>query len=156
NLGLNNPGNQTGNVTVNLIDKDGQALGSLITTTPSQGVTQLNDIVRSLLGGSVVANREGWLKVESDQPVIAWTSQIDNATQDPSLLVGQGSGSGRLLIPSAVSSGSYTSTLVVVNLDAQPIDVQLIARDSDGNLRGSQSVTIAGLGQLSVADILAN
>jgi hypothetical protein len=57
---------------------------------PAGGLTQLNSINATLAGGASSANREGYLRLEGDQNIVGWTSQIDNLTQDPSLVVGKG------------------------------------------------------------------
>jgi hypothetical protein len=154
NLGINNPGEKTTNVTVYFRDKDGFTQGSMTQTVPPHGLTQLNDVVRLLSGSSGVANQEGWLSMEADQPIVGWTSQIDNASQDPSLVIGKSAGASRLLVPSVVNLGNFKSTLVVVSPNAAPVSVELTARDSDGNLQGSQVVAIPAFGLLSFSDIL--
>jgi hypothetical protein len=156
NLGVNNLGETPAHVLVSLVDKDGVVLGSLNTSVPPHGLTQLNDINRQLLGSSSVSNREGTLRLEADQPVIGWTSQIDNLTQDPSLVVGKSSTAGQLLIPSTTSVGDFKSSLAVVNLAATPTSVEITARDNDGQLKGSSTVSIAGQGLITYTDILAS
>jgi sugar lactone lactonase YvrE len=154
NLGINNPGVTQANVTVSLINKEGISVGSLTTSVPPKGLTQLNDINRQLLGSTTVTNREGMLRLESDQRIVAWTSQIDNVTQDPSLVVGKSSSTSKLLIPSTTSAGNFKSTLAVVNLAATPTTVQITARDNDGNIRGTSTLTIAGQGLVTFTDVL--
>jgi hypothetical protein len=154
NLGINNPGDQPASVTVRFHDKDGFIQGTIIRSAPPHGLTQLNDIIRLLSGSSSVANREGWLSLESDQPIIGWTSQIDNTSQDPSLVIGRSGGASRLLVPSVVSLGNFKSTLVVVNLNGEPVSVELAAHNGDGDLLGSQVVAIPAFGLLSFSDIL--
>jgi len=154
NLGINNPGEPQANVTVRFYDKDGFIQGTISRSVPPHGLTQLNDIVRLLTGSSSVANQEGWLSLESDRPIIAWTSQIDNMSQDPSLVIGRSGGLSRMLVPSVVSLGSFKSTLVVVNLNGEPESVELAAHNSDGELVGSQALAIPAFGLLSFSDIL--
>jgi len=156
NLGINNPGTTAAHVTVSLVGKDGLVKGSLSRTVAPNGLTQINDINRQLVGKGEVTGEEGTLRLEADQPIVAWTSQIDNQTQDPSLVVGKPSTARRLLIPSTTSAGSFKSTLAVVNLSGTPTSVQITARDNDGNVQASHSVTIPGLGLMSEADIRAS
>lgn len=155
NLGINNLGAATANVTVRLLDKNGLSLGSLAATVPAGGLTQLNSINATLAGGAATVNLEGYLRLESDQNIIAWTSQIDNLTQDPSLVVGKGLPQVKLLIPSTTNAGSFKSTLVVANLDAAPVSVEFKFRDAEGNVKASTLDVISGNGFLSSADILA-
>jgi hypothetical protein len=156
NLGINNTHTTAANVRVSLVGRDGLVKGSLTETVPPHGLRQINDINRRLLGKGEVTGEEGTLRLESDQPVLAWTSQIDNLTQDPSLVVGKPSTATRLLIPSTTSLGNFKSTLAVVNLAGTATSVQITARDNDGNVQTAHSVTIPGQGLLSEADIRAS
>jgi hypothetical protein len=156
NLGINNTNTTAANVRVSLVGREGLVKGSLTETVPPHGLRQINDINRQLLGKGEVTGEEGTLRLESDQSIIAWTSQIDNLTQDPSLLVGKPSTATRLLIPSTTSAGNFKSTLAVVNLASTPTSVQITARDNDGNIQTTHSVTIAGQGLLNEADIRAS
>jgi hypothetical protein len=87
NLGINNLGMVTANVTVGLMDKNGVPMGSLTTTVPPGGMTQLNRINVRLGSASPGVNLEGTLWLEADQEIVAWTSQIDNLTEDSSFVV---------------------------------------------------------------------
>jgi hypothetical protein len=136
-------------------DKDGLQLGSTSVTVPPNGLTQVNDVIRLLVGIFGETNLEGWLQLASDQNIVAWTSQIDNAVQDPSFAQGR-AGASRWLVPSVVNVGSFRSTLAVVNLDAAPNSVQLTARDNLGNTRRTTTVTIPGRGFLNYSDVLAS
>ncbi len=153
NLGINNPGTTPANVMVSLVAKDGLVKGSLTETVAPNGLKQINDINRQLLGKGEVTGEEGTLRLESDQPIVAWTSQIDNLTQDPSLVVGKPSTATKLLIPSTTSAGNFKSTLAVVNLSSTPTSVQITARDNEGNIQATRSVTVPPQGLLSETDI---
>jgi hypothetical protein len=154
NLGINNLGATTANVTVRLLDKNGLSLGNLAAPVPPGGLTQLNSINTTLVAGASPANREGYLRLEADQNIVGWTSQIDNLTQDPSLVVGKGVPQVKLLIPSTTNAGSFKSTLVVANLDAAPANVEFKFRDAEGNVKASTIDVISGNGFLSSTDIL--
>jgi hypothetical protein len=101
------------------------------------------------------ANREGYLRLEADQNIVGWTSQIDNLTQDPSLVVGKGVPQVKLLIPSTTNAGSFKSTLVVAKLDAAPANIEFKFRDAEGNVKASTIDVISGNGFLNSTDILA-
>ena len=60
------------------MDKSGMRLGSLVTIVPPGGMTQLDRINLSLGFALPGAGLEGTLQLESDQDIIAWTSQIEN------------------------------------------------------------------------------
>jgi len=154
NLGLNNPGSTDANVTCSLFSKDGLVLGSLSDLVPAGTLVQWNDVIRSLLRSSSRTGQEGWLRVQSDQELVAWVSQINNTSQDPDFLVGTVTASGRWLIPSAVSAGLYHSTLVLVNADSAPNSISLTARGTDGIVRRTALVTIPGNGWLRYDDVL--
>jgi hypothetical protein len=151
NLGMNNEGSNVATVQVDLIGNDGAVLGSLMTTVAPHGLTQINNINRRLMGQdeTTITDSEGSLWLRADQAIIAWTSQIDNNTQDPSLAVGRTSTASKILIPSTTSLGSFHSTLVVVNLANASTSVQITARDKDGNVQGTpNTVSIPGQGRL--------
>ncbi|MCI0625520.1 MAG: IPT/TIG domain-containing protein [Acidobacteria bacterium] len=154
NLGINNPGTVTANVTVSLVDKNGVEVGSLVTSVPAGGMTQLNRVNVALGSASPGVSIEGTLRLEADQDTFAWTAQIDNLSEDFSLMVGKNLQSTELLIPSTTGVSGFRSSLVVANLDAAPSTVELKFRDVDGNLKASSVEVIPGNGLLSSADIL--
>jgi len=156
NLGVNNPGDAAATVTVSLVDKVGLSLGSRTVSVPPHALTQLSDVNRQLLGSTTSTNREGTLWLEADRPIVAWTSQIDNLTQDPSLVVAKNNAASRLLIPSTTSAGSFKSSLAIVNLSSDSNVVQVIARDNEGNLRGSTMRTLPPRGLMTSEDILSS
>jgi hypothetical protein len=154
NLGITNPGEETATGTVSLIGKKGTLLGSLPYSVPAHGMTQINSINQTLAGQGA----EGYLRLNFDKPVIGWTSQIDNLSQDLSMMVGKTTtgGHSRLLIPSTVSTGKFTSTLAVVNLGTTATTVELTARGLGGDVNGSAlQLTIPAQGMIASSDILA-
>ena len=155
NLGINNLGTAAANVTVSLVDWNGLPMGSLTTTAPPGGLIQINRVNLALGFASPGVSLEGTLRLEADQNIVAWTSQIDNLTQDSSLVVGKSLQAAKLLIPSTTRVGSFRSNLVVANLDASPSIVELKFRDVEGNLQASSVEVIPGNGLLSSADILS-
>jgi hypothetical protein len=157
NLGIDNVNGVMANVTVSLVDKNGVVLGNPIhTQVKPHGLVQLNNVIRQLLGRSDVSNQEGTIRLESDQAIIGWTSQIDNLTQDSSLVVAKPSTATKLLIPSTTNSGKFKSTLAVVNLADTSNLVQLTARDNGGNVKAMVPVTIPGRGLIAYTDILTS
>lgn len=154
NLGINNPGAIDAHVTFSLRSREGLVLGSLDDLIPAGALVQWNDVIRSLLGSSSQTGEEGWLRIQSDQPLVAWVSQINNTSQDPDFLVGTVPASGRLLIPSVVSTGRYHSTLVLVNADSAPNSISVTARGTDGTVRRTALLTIPGNGWLGYDDVL--
>jgi ASPM-SPD-2-Hydin domain-containing protein len=156
NLGLNNPGSTVANVTFSLLSRGGLVIGSLSDLVPAGALVQWDDVIRSLLGSSSRTGQEGWLRVQSDQDIVAWVSQINNTSQDPDFLVGTVPSSGRLLIPSVVSAGRYHSTLVLVNADSAPNSISVTARGTDGTTRRTTILTIPGNGWVSYDDVLSS
>ncbi|MFN8009250.1 MAG: putative Ig domain-containing protein [Terriglobia bacterium] len=156
NMGINNPGAVLATVFISLIDKDGKTVGTVQTTVPAHGLTQINDIVRVMMGQTDVTNEEGWLSLSSDLPICAWTSIIDNDTQDPNFAIGRSSGSDHWLIPSSVSTERFQSALVVVNVGTAPAAVAVKAINPDGSASNSSSLNIPANGLLSFQDIRAS
>ena len=126
-------------VTMTLFNSLGQQVGNPFTIRAPE---QINTIVERLRGSSGVT--EGYVKISSAQAIIAWASKIENGTEDPSFQIGVGAASSgqqqirrdvgtRLLIPSSSYSETFTTSLVVLNMDTQPNDVTITAYDSSGN-----------------------
>jgi hypothetical protein len=130
-------------------------MGSLTTTAPPGGFIQINRVNLALGFASPGVSLEGTLRLEADQNIVAWTSQIDNLTQDSSLVVGKSLQAAKLLIPSTTRVGGFKSNLVLANLDASPSTVELKFRGVEGNLQASSVEVIPGKGLLSSADILS-
>jgi hypothetical protein len=90
NLGLNAAAGAAASVTVSLRDSTGAQQGSpMSVTVPANGMMQLNGIVSTLLGG---AQGAGYLRISSDQPIIAWASKITNVSNDSSFEIGVAAG----------------------------------------------------------------
>ena len=155
NLGITNPGETFAQVTVKLLNRNGQQEGIFSTMVAPHGMTQIDNINRRLLNTETVSNLDGYLLVEADRPVFGWTSQIDNLTQDLSMVVGKsGTASSSLLIPSTTNSGEYKSTLALVNPSGAPVTVQITARDEHGNTAGtSQAFLVVAQGMIVDPDI---
>ncbi|MEW5979037.1 MAG: DUF5719 family protein [Acidobacteriota bacterium] len=155
NLGINNAGDQLATVTVRLFDMNGLERGSTVLTVAPRGLTQLNNVIRLLANLSDVSSLEGWIRLESNQPVVGWVSQIDNATNDPGFAVSKGQGASRLLVQSTANVGSFRSSLVVVNPGSESASVDIIARDSNGRETGRLAgVLIPARGYYAVPNIL--
>jgi hypothetical protein len=88
NLGLNTVAAGSTNVSVTFYNSSGTQLGSTAVTVPGNGLTQINGIVRQALGATTVTGQNGYLRIISDQPVIAWASKIENGFNDPSFQIG--------------------------------------------------------------------
>ena len=154
NLGVNNLGSKAARVNLTLIGTDGLTLGTFSDSVPAGALRQWDNIQRLLLGSAALTESEGWLRIESDEKIIAWASQINNLSQDPDFLVATRILSSRVLIPAAVSAGAFRSTLVILNGNASPTAVTLTARGPEGDIRQVRSVTIPGNGLLRYLDIL--
>jgi hypothetical protein len=155
NLGINNPTEFPATVAVRLFDRNGRELASTTTSVAPRGLTQMNNIVRSLLNLSDVANVEGYIQLQSNQPIFGWASQIDNLTNDPGFAVSKGYGATRLIVQSTANVGSFKSSLVVVNMGSIPAVVDVISRDTEGVVKGaSRGVIIPASGFFGSANIL--
>ena len=121
-----------------------------------QGPDQINTIVQRLRASTGVT--EGSVRISSShQPIIAWASKIENGTEDPSFQIGVGAASSaqpqirhdvgtRLLIPSSAYSDTFTSSLVVLNMDSQPNNLTITAYDTSGNLLAPPLMTALSVG----------
>jgi len=88
NLGLNTVGAASSNVSITFYNNSGTQLGSTAVAVPGNGLAQINGIVRQALGTSTVTGQNGYLRLVSDQPIIAWASKIENGFNDPSFQIG--------------------------------------------------------------------
>ncbi|MGH9428152.1 MAG: hypothetical protein ACRD2L_17855, partial [Terriglobia bacterium] len=155
NLGINNTTDLPAIVTIRLFDRNGTQLASTVASVSPRGLTQVNNVVRQLLNLQGVANLDGSIRLESDQPIFGWASQIDNGTNDPGFAVSKGRGATRLLVQSTANVGSFRSSLVVVNTGSTEAVVDLISRDAAGVVKGeSRGVVIPAGGFFSTANIL--
>ena len=64
--------------------KEGQVINSRTETVPAYGMVQRLEINELMLHTG-----EGYLKLESNVPILGWTSQIDNVSNDFSFAVGK-------------------------------------------------------------------
>jgi hypothetical protein len=155
NLGINNITDLAATVTIGLFDNNGTQLASTNVSVAPRGLTQVNSVVRQLLNREDVANLEGYIRLESNQPIFGWASQIDNVTNDPGFAVSKWQGATRLLVQSTANVGSFKSSLVVVNMGSADAVVDLISRDVAGSIKGeSRGMVIPARGFFSSANIL--
>jgi len=156
NLGINNAGAQVANVTIRLMDRDGIEVGTAPIMVAANGLTQINHVVRMLLGQTEVTNFEGYLRLESDQPIFAWAAVIDNQTNDPGFAQSKSSGATDLLIESATNQGNFRSSLIVVNLGPVAAAIDIRAYDVAGQIRGEEGgLLVPARGYFSDVDILS-
>ena len=105
--------------------------------------------------GTNVSSLEGYVEVESDQPISGWGCQINNPTDDPAFIVAKGHGYSRLLIPSATNAHGFISSLVVVNTSSDGAFVDIVLRDSNGQVRGQlTNIVIPAKGTFNSPDIV--
>jgi hypothetical protein len=155
NLGINNMTDFPATVSIRLFDQNGLERASSSVSVAPRGLTQVNNVVRQLLNLQDVANLDGYIRLQSDQPIFGWASQIDNVTNDPGFAVSKGQGATRLLVQSTANVGSFKSSLVVVNTGNAQALVDLISRDAEGNIKGqSRGMVIPAGGFFSTANIL--
>ena len=155
NLGINNVAEFLATVMVRLFDKSGVEMAAVPVTAPAKGLTQINNVVRQLLNRGEVANADGYIRLESDQPIFGWASQIDNSTNDPGFAMSKGQGAARLLVQSTANVGSFKSSLVVVNAGNADAVVDLVSRDAEGAIKGELRGTLIPKGGFfSTANIL--
>jgi hypothetical protein len=162
NLGLNNLAASSADIQISLIAMDGTILAS--TASPVQltslGMLQINNIVRFLINGSSsssLTNQQGYLRITSNQPIKAFATQIDNASQDPSIEDSASGGGSHLLLKSSANS-NFQSTLVIVNPNDSAVTVTVSSRQGEttgnGNITGTRSIDIAPGGYFASSNIL--
>jgi hypothetical protein len=91
NLGLNTIDGTAATVKVTLHDDSGGLLGSADIPVPGNGMTQISPISSSI---PALAGTNGYLLIQSNRPIHAWASKINNGTADPSFEIGVGALSG--------------------------------------------------------------
>jgi len=107
-----------------------------------------------MLGRQDVTNMEAYIRLESNQPIFGWASQIDNSSND-GFAMGKGQGATRLLVQSTANVGSFKSSLVVVNTGSMDAVVDIVSRDANGAVKGeSRGIVIPAGGLFSTANIL--
>jgi len=159
NLGVNNLGGTVANVRVSLYGTAGALLGSHDLAVNPFGMTQVDRIVRRILGAN--SPTAGYLALTSDQPIHAWASKIDNGTDDPSFETAIGRSPSelgpRLLIPSVVRSSRFVSSLILINRDStQTANYTITARSTDGSQLGSMAGQLAPGFAYRTTDVLTD
>lgn len=155
NIGINNVADQGATVMVRLINQDGVELGATPVTVAPKGLTQINNVARQLLSQPEISNFEGYIRLESNQPIFGWASIIDNVTNDPGFAVSRGTGSARLLVDSTTNLGSFRSSLVVINTSDVEAIVDIVSRDVTGSINGElRSLVIPARGYFSSPNVL--
>ena len=95
NIGLNTVDGSVAHVSVQMLNNAGSPVGVAINTSVNgNGLTQLNGVIRDLLqSGGAVTGQNGYLKIVSDRPILAWASKVENGTNDPSFQIAVGAAS---------------------------------------------------------------
>lgn len=157
NLGLTNLSPLAAQAVLTLYDANGSVVASRTAALPAGGLTQLNNVISFVRGLSPLEanNLSGSVVITANQPLVTFASQIDNTSNDPSLLIGKAVGGQELLIPSTTSVNQFRSSLVVQNTTETAAQVQLRQRDTNGDVRGELVVIIQPNGHFSSDDIHA-
>jgi hypothetical protein len=154
NIGINNVNDGAVSVWVRLRSHDGSELGALHVVVPAKGLLQLNPAVHQMIGNGVAVDVEGYIELQSDHPILAWASEIDNVTNDPGFDVARRQGSNRVLLRST-NLGNFRSSLVVVNGNDAEVIVDIVSRDEKGKIQGQlRSLSIPARGYFDSANIL--
>ncbi|MFN8006824.1 MAG: hypothetical protein U0V70_07345 [Terriglobia bacterium] len=173
NLGLNNYSsrsmmkgdNPDANVLLELYDRDGNMAGSTSVVVHSNQMFQINDVI-SAFNGNVGT---GWLNIYSDEPIDAFATVILNSTNNPVIQLpvyaqmqkpgsyreGQASMDmhNRLFVQSSVKTGTFESSLIVVNMMPTGGDFTIKIYDNSGQLISTKTETIKGYGMYIDDDI---
>jgi hypothetical protein len=168
NLGLNNFSqnsftkgpNPATNVLIGLFGQQGDLLGSRAFQLGANHLLQIDNIF-SALGGTTGV---GWLLIFSDEPLTAWASVINNANNDPSIELAVAdqifkpaafveSTGTRLMIQSSVKSGTFQSSLAVVNIGTGDGNLSVKIYDNVGSLLATKTALIRADGMFVDNDI---
>ncbi len=95
NIGLNTVDGSVAHVSIQMLNNTGSPVGVTINrTVAGNGLTQINSVIRELLqSGGGVTGINGYLKIVSDRPILAWASKVENGTNDPSFQIAIGAAS---------------------------------------------------------------
>ena len=95
NIGLNTVDGSAAHVSIQMLNNAGSPVGVTINkTVAGNGLTQINSVIRELLqSGGGVTGINGYLKIVSDRPILAWASKVENGTNDPSFQIAIGAAS---------------------------------------------------------------
>ena len=157
NLGLNNFNtdslvngpNPDANVLVDLYDTQGNIAAQGNYVVRSNELRQILNIIPAL--GSNIG--VGWLLIFSDEPLTAWASVINNATNDPSIELAiadqldkptaylESTGT-RLMIQSTTNIGNFQSSLSVVNVGFDDCLLLIKIYDALGNLVATETAFV--------------
>jgi hypothetical protein len=157
NLGINNCSSQWANITLRFIGKSGAELARMDTSVAPNGLKQINSAeLAQIINGGSSASLECYVRIDSNQTIVGWASQIENSTDDPGFALGRNVSGQHLLIPSAANTSNWSSSLVVVNTGEAPAYVDIIAHDNNGAIQGQMlGVSIPPGGFFSEGNILA-
>jgi hypothetical protein len=157
NLGINNLGATPSDVQVNLYSPSGVLLGTTTVNVPAGGLRQLDNVNRTLTGANGVSDTLGFIRLTSSQPLLGYSTLINNVGDDPGLATNVVSGATRLLIPSATNVNQFRSTLAVINLANTPAPIRLVVRNTSGDIQAqNDGVVIPPNGLYNVDDILTS
>jgi hypothetical protein len=99
---------------------------------PPYGFYQLNST-------NIGSDINCYVRLEANQPIVGWVSQIDNLTSDPGFAVSKGEGVPRILLQSSANGPAWQSSLVIVNAGNSESYVNIIARNTSGEIQSQLS-----------------
>ena len=173
NIGLNNYSTRSmmkgdspeAEVAMVLYDRNGNVVGNGSAVVHSNQMLQMNDVISTLGGGTGT----GWLMIFSDEPITAFATVILNSTNNPviqlpvfmqthkpgSFREGQASMgmNNRLMIQSSVKTGTFQSSLIVVNMAPSGGTFTIKIYDNSGQLISTKTASINGYGMYIDEDI---
>jgi len=155
NIGINNLAAKTAEVLVTLHGNDGLELAAKSFLIPSGGYQQINDVVAFFLGSVPSQGFDGYLTVESADPISAFASVIDTIANDPGFVQSVSEGWTHCWIPSTTSVYPYQSAVAILNLADKIAEVELKLWSNTSELLATLTREIEPRGQIIFSDLHA-
>ena len=155
NLGMSNLTGSQVEVEVHFADLSGTVLATKHYVVPGSGLLQVGNVIRDILGQATATRKSGYLILEPsvDDSIIAYSTPIDNFTQDSSVVQGTRGKSAHLLLPTSTSTGLYKTTLTLVNDSNANNTVEIKLRNTNGDVLATKTVTLAPYGSFNTENL---
>jgi len=152
NIGLANTNANTISVTVSFVH-DGYVAGTKSYDVEGNGYLPIANVIRDITGTTGIQHVEGYLTLNSASPFRVVGGPIDNVSNDPSVFGGYNNSFYGGFTPLVLRSGPWTSRLVLANIGASNVTVDLVLYQS-GEAVGTITRTVYDNDILVIDDII--